>query len=410
MREVLGVFILLCLVWFHYRATEGSFLKSFYLPAIFIKLCAGVGVGLLYTYYYNGGDTWNYFNQAMFFSKIAFSSMANFSALFVQSKYELIDGFAFINQPRAALMVKVVAIVNVLTNSNYWLTSLYFSFFSFVGVYKFSAWVVHKFEYGKVAALMLFLWPSFVFWSSGLLKETIAVGLIFWIVPTFFEWQELKSAKKLLKVLVGLYLLFLIKYYFAVVLFVVLLLYTIASSLNLSSKSLLHQIAIWVIMLIVGLGLGGLVHPNLNFENILGVMIQNNHSFIAISSPQNIIIFYETSRDWLWFLINMPKALFSSLFLPLTFGRGTLSIFASLENWALIALVIRGVLTIKFSELRSSTILLLASFSYIFILAVFLALSTPNLGTLSRYKVAFIPIVLVLVIIANKFNYFDERK
>ncbi len=410
MLEILGIIIVLVLVWLHHKSMVESFLKPFYIPFLLLKLAAGVGVGLLYTHYYSGGDTWSYFNQAKLFAEVGFSNSSNFINLFIKSNYELVEGFGYVNQPRAALMVKLVAIINLLSNSNYWISTLYFSFFSFIGIYKFSIWVVTKFEHGKVAALTFFVWPSFVFWSSGILKEALAVGLIFWIIPTFFNLMESKSVKKGLTVLIGLYLLFLIKYYFAAVLFVILLLYSVAVATKLQTKPLFLQISGWILMLVLGLFLGRFLHPNLRIENIAGVIIENYNAFSSISTAQSLIQFRETPNQWLWLVINTPKALLASLFLPLTFGNGLLFFIASLENWMLVALVIRGMFLIKFFKLKNNSILLLSSFSYIIILAVFLALSTPNLGTLSRYKVAFIPIVLVLAFLANRFSYFESKK
>jgi len=410
MRETLGILILLFLVWLHYRSVEEPFLKPFYIPTLVLKLISGVGVGLLYTYYYSGGDTWNYFNQAKLFAEVGFSSFSNFLDLFFRSNYTLIEGFVYVNQPRAALMVKLVAIINLLSNCNYWISSLYFSFFSFIGIYKFATWVAAKFEFGKVAALFLFVWPSFVFWSSGVLKEALAVGLIFWIIPTFFEVQQTKSVKKIVTVLLGLCFLFLIKYYFAVVLIVTLLLYSVSLVIKLEKKSPLQQILTWFLMGIIGFGLGGLLHPNLRLENIVGVIIENSAAFSSISSPQSLIAFAEAEQDWVWVLINSPKALIAGLFFPIVSGRSLMILLASIENCILIILMVRGMFLLKLSTIRKNLMLIIASMSYIAILAVFLSLSTPNLGTLSRYKVSFMPIVLVLVFLANRFNYFLSKK
>ena len=131
MLELIGTILLFYLIWIHYKNIAEGSLKRFYLGALALKILAGISVGLTYQYYYAGGDTWNYFYQALQFSKVAFFSWSNFIGLFFGSKYELIDGFAYVNQPRAALMVKLVTIVNLVTHSNYWLTSAYFSFFSF---------------------------------------------------------------------------------------------------------------------------------------------------------------------------------------------------------------------------------------------------------------------------------------
>ncbi len=412
MLELLGIILLLFFVWLHYKNVESGSLKRFYFGALALKIFAGIGVGLIYQYYYTGGDTWNYFYQAEQFNKVAFLSWNNFGDLFISSKYELIEGFAYVNQPRAALMVKLVAIVNLITSSNYWITSAYFSFFSFMGVWAFSTWVYNSFKYGKVAAVALFIWPSFVFWSSGILKESVAVGLLFGIIANCFKMLESKSVSKLISLIIAVYLLFLIKYYFAVVLFVILAVYGIIALTKLHKKSILWQTAAWILMLFTGMVLGGFLHPNLEPLAILGVVITNNQAFVKLSNSHSLVQFINTSTEWIWLLINAPKALFAGLFLPLGFTNSSIVYsISALENWILLILFVRGLLLIKLENLKLNFNLLLASISYIIMLAIFLTLSTPNLGTLARYKIAFIPVFLVLVLMMNKFRgtkYFRE--
>lgn len=256
MRELIGIILLMFFVWLHNRRIYQEEIKYYYFPALILKILAGISVGLLYKYYYTGGDTWNYFYQAEIFGKIALHDWSNFSNLVFHSKYQLIDGFAYINQPRAALMVKLVFILNLITNTNYWITSAYFSFFSFIGVWTFSSWVYKSFNYGKLAALTLFVWPSFVFWSSGILKEALAVGLILWIISTFFLMMDSKSYQKVLPLLVATYFLFLIKYYFAVLVIVVLLVYVIVEMSPFHKKSYLYRTISWVLILFAGMIVG----------------------------------------------------------------------------------------------------------------------------------------------------------
>ncbi len=405
MGEVIGIVLLVISIWLHHRSVASSFIKSYYFPLLLVKLMAGISVGIVYSYYYKGGDTWNYFYQAIDFGNIAFASMANFIKLFVYNQYEMVVGFSYTYQPRAALMVKIVALVNVLSGSNYWLASLYFSFFSFVGIYKFASWLMSKFKYGEMAGLSLFIWPSFVFWSSGILKESIAVGLIFGVIAVFFESLKHKSFGKGLVVLIGLYLLFLIKYYFAVVLAIILLLYALSTFINLQRKSVFYQVIFWSVMILLGGILGGYLHPNLRLENVLGVIMENNKAFSSISSDQSIIHFMDAKLSWVWLLINTPKALFASLFLPLIPSGNIMFMLASVENVLLLGLFVRGLLVIRLKDLQQNSNILLASFNYIIILAIFLTLSTPNLGTLARYKVAFMPVVLIIVLLANRLAF-----
>jgi len=405
MEELLGGILLLLFVWLHHKKVNSAGFRKYYFPALIVKIIAGVSVGLLYRYYYTGGDTWDYFFQAEKLSNIAFQSWSNFAKLFFYSDYQLVDGFAFDNQPRAALMVKMVSLVNLITHSNYWITSAYFSFFSFVGVWAFSSWVYKTFTYGKMAVLALFIWPSFVFWSSGILKESIAVGLIFWIIANYFAMMDTKSFRKIFTLIIAIYLLFLIKYYFAIVLFVVLLVHRVVSLTSLHKKSLLQQMLAWVFLLVSGLLVGGFLHPNLEPYNILGVVIKNNMAFAKLSNVHSLVHFIDIEPEWAWLLINSPKALFAGLFMPLGFNKESLvySIY-TLENWLLVLLFLRGVMFLKLANLKHNSTLILSSIAYITMLAIFLTLSTPNLGTLSRYKVAYLPILLVVIIMANKFK------
>ena len=403
MRELLGIIILLILIWVHYTNAREEKLKSFYFYVLALKLLAGLGVGLVYKYHYGGGDTWNYFQQAELFGSTAFANWSNFKNLFFMSNYELLDGFVYFNQPRAALMVKLVAAINLITGNNYWLTSSYFSFFSFIGIWAFAAWVRRSFFYGNSASAALFIWPSFVFWSSGILKESIAVGLIFWIVAGFMEMIDSRLFKKGMSLLAAFLFLFFIKYYFAVVLLVILIVYGIVELTPLKDKKVSQQFAAWLLILSIGMLAGGYLHPNLEPMNFLNVVNSNYKAFVTVSSESSLIQFIEIPVLWKWFLVNSPLALFAGLFMPIFFSKE--SLFYSIvviENGLLIILFLRGVYMIKINELRLNANLLFASVFYVSMLAVFLSLSTPNLGTLSRYKVAYIPFFLVLMMLANK--------
>lgn len=411
MRELLGIILLSVFAWVFYKKAAQETIKKYYFLALFLKIVAGIAVGLTYKFYYLNGDTWNYFNQAVEFNHNALSSWSSFIDLYLFSKYQLVEGFSYSTQPRAALMVKLVAVVNVLSNNNYWITSAYFSFFSFLGVWTFSSWVPKSFNYGKAAALVLFVWPSFVFWSSGILKESVAVGVIFWVIGTFFRIQESGKFRKIPVLVIALYFLFLIKYYFSIVLSVVLILYYITNYIKLNEKSLWKQLLIWCFVLITGFLIGGLLHPNLRMDSILAVIIGNSEAFIAKSNPMNAIHFFSISNDWMWLVINSPKALIAALFMPLSInGNSLMYSLSSIENWLLLILFLRGLYLLKLEQIKSNLNLLIASVSYIGMLAVFLALSTPNYGTLARYKVAYIPVVLVLVLLANRVKIFTGKE
>jgi hypothetical protein len=404
MNELLGILVLIIAVWLHQRYVGKGLIANFYWLVLFVKICAGLMLGWVYQHYYEGGDTWNYFVQAKLLSNFAFDSWENFQTIFWQNNYQLIAEFSYLNQPRAALMVKMVAVVNLLTGVNYNITSAYFSFFSFAGLWSFAAWVSKKFDYGKIAAIAVCFWPSVVFWSSGLLKESVALGLILWTISTYYKMIESSKFSKAVLIAIALYVLFLIKYYFASVLLVVLLIDSVMRITSFYERKYYIQVGAWIALLTVGMFSAGFLHYNLEPLRVIEVIRKNNEAFMELSSSNSLVHFYSTSSNYIWVVTNAPKALFAGLFLPLGIPKnGVFYSLAILENWLLLALFIRGVYLLTIKELKQQLFILIPSAVYIGMLAVFLALSTPNLGTLSRYRVAYIPIFISLIFLSNKF-------
>jgi hypothetical protein len=100
-------------------------------------------------------------------------------------------------------------------------------------------------------------------------------------------------------------------------------------------------------------------------------------------------------------LVNAPQAFFASLFRPMPWEADVpFKIAASVENVVLLLLTLAALTKIPYAVGSRHRFLLFSTMVYITLLAVFLALSSPNLGTLVRYRVGFLPF-FVLIITAN---------
>jgi hypothetical protein len=53
-------FILLLAVWLRTKMTD-SVTRRYFLPGLFVKITGAVALGLIYQFYYGGGDTFNFF-------------------------------------------------------------------------------------------------------------------------------------------------------------------------------------------------------------------------------------------------------------------------------------------------------------------------------------------------------------
>jgi hypothetical protein len=145
-----------------------------------------------------------------------------------------------------------------------------------------------------------------------------------------------------------------------------------------------------------------LVHPNLHPRVFLEVIVANYEDFVDSSSPEGVI-FYESLEPTVTSVIsNAPKALFSGLFRPLLWEAHTIvQMMDAIEN--AIILTITFFALARINQLPSSPhrLLIGSILLYCLTLCVFLAMSTPNFGSLSRYRVGYMPFYVLLITLNN---------
>jgi hypothetical protein len=351
-----------------------------YWSAFAARLSAGILLGLFYQYYYNGqGDTFVFFEDAIQFVKGNFGEVTS--------------------EPRSLFFIYVVAGINQLTGNNYWITSLWFSLFVFLSSYRLVVQLDHFYPALRMPAraALLFL-PSVLFWSSGVIKESLAFGAVIILVFYFvgFINSERITAKSVVEIALALILLLNLKYYWAAV-----LLPSMITALIVKKISPSKFLAVWYAGVFILLCLAvSFTHPNFYLSRFLSVIVDNNHTYAG----ENIIHYYDLSPGLLSILINSPLALFSGLFRPLLEFSSMPAILASLENVTILSLFIWKIIfasrpyRLRSGEPGRNRVIVIAVLTYIIVLCIFLALSTPNLGTLSRYRVGFLSFFVLLIL------------
>ncbi|HAO47435.1 MAG TPA: hypothetical protein PLZ45_06215, partial [Ferruginibacter sp.] len=168
------------------------------------------------------------------------------------------------------MVARVVAIVSFFSFGKYLITNLFFSMIAFSGV-----WRLYRFFYEqyphlhKQFAIAILYLPTFVFWSSGILKDPLCISSLGWI--TYALYEVFYKKKDLIKNLVILsffgFLLAVLKIYILISYVPFFMLYLILKNVNLLKNSLLK----WSLglILITGSVLAGQRVMN-NFKEELG--------------------------------------------------------------------------------------------------------------------------------------------
>lgn len=391
-----GIVLLVIALWLWKRDT--SVLHKFYWPALIVKCVAGISLGIIYSTYYDTSDTFAFFQLAVDQADLARNDLSSyFNFLFSEQ-----EGY-FLGEHRTIFYTKITSVLALLTGNNYWITSIYFSVLSFFAAWYLSNTIARLFPEYKIAACIAFLFfPSVVFWSSGVIKESLAMAAMFFLTTLFLKlWvkERISILLILLSVVCGI-IVFNLKYYYLAVFIPVAVSALVARALNekLDIESSLKQFLLMAGVLICGFLAITFLHPNFSPSRILEVVAFNNKVFMDVCAPDDVIHFYNLEPTWASMLINAPWAFISGLFRPFVWEANTIFKFITgVENLVLLILTIFAIPYLKRIMHSPHRLLILAVILYCAVLSIFLALSTPNFGTLARYGVAYLPFVVLLV-------------
>ncbi len=380
--------------------------ERLYWPALSFKVAMALSVGLVYGFYYPGHDTWTYFKDAEQLANLAKNDFAIYSKAMFDSDANMASYHIISNTEwRSVFFVKVLSVFCLFTNNNYWICAAWLAMISF-----FASWNIHKVicdwkpHTGFASALAFLFFPSVSFWGSGLEKETLALGGLLFVSASLIEFWHGKKLNfmKWILIFISLLLIWKLRYFWlGVYLLVIIPTLIVIYLLRKKVSTYVSTLIVIGIFMLVFFGLPYL-HPNFSSDLFLGILVTNNQQFTTISNPNNIIRFYQLKPEWSSVIINSPWALASGLFRPFIWeAPGLLGFFASIENAFLLVMTLFSLPSLKKALGSKDSILLVSTIIYISVLCIFLTLSTPNFGSLSRYRIGFLPFFVFIICISN---------
>ena len=372
---------------------------------------AGIGLGVLYKYIYGYGDTLGFDADTIKlvthikahpsdYLRILFLSKSEYSQ-FITDYYPRFSG--------TYLLLKIFTFLYLLTNNSYWISSIYCSFFSFLGMWSLANILVKTFPKTEWEATIAFLsFPSVIFWSSGLMKESIVEGSLGFVLAIvlgkFRNHIQLKWFHFVLAPIL-FYWIFKIKFYYFVVLIPVLVIGIFWSKTEHIKWQI--KLAIATAFLILTGFVFSKSNKLLNPDKVTKVMIMNhndNYGFCFERASggnlngKGIIMFQHFNNSIASFSYNLPNAWISSIFRPLPTEAGNafqlIISFGNLFIFCLSLICIQKLMLAK-TNWKIEAIMAIAFASF---LGICMAFTSPNMGTLARYKVGYMPFVIYLVL------------
>jgi hypothetical protein len=309
--------------------------------------------------------------------------------------------------PTEYFVVRVAGFFAIFSFCTYAVIGLMFAGLSFTGIWAMYMTFVRIFPlaYQKLALACFFL-PSFFFWGSGLMKDSLCVGALGWVFYGFYYAAIEKKNIIFSAILGGLgaYVLISVKIYILLSILPPALLWIFnENSSRIRSAGL--RILVKPIFFVFGLiaayvGATNLTAGDERYDvDKIGERTKINSTYltsqVATGSAYNIGTFDGSIAS----MIKVaPQAVIVSLFRPFLFeARNPVMLLSALEATLFLYLTVSlfyktGV--IKSLKLISSQPILTFCFIFSIVLAIGVGTNSGNFGTLVRYKIPIMPFYL----------------
>ncbi|MGY8954265.1 MAG: hypothetical protein ACKVJP_12965, partial [Flavobacteriales bacterium] len=198
---------------YHYNIKQNPYYK-YYLYGLSAKLFGGIAFGLIYAYYYEyTGDTFTYYKDIQLITSYLYDEpLAVFKTIFQEvdtfneDTYHITNQINFFRGADTFMVIRICTLLNFIAFDTYLGSTVILSYLSFLGVWK--LFVLFQDYYPEIRyklAIATLYFPSVVFWGSGILKDSIVIGCMGFILYylnelilkgklSFFSWFILISS------------------------------------------------------------------------------------------------------------------------------------------------------------------------------------------------------------------------
>ena len=402
-------------------------LRAYHKYAFWIKVFACFSYSIFVLYIVKGGDTMDlYYPEGLNMFRRILNGANSYDLLL--GPVDNIDPntlanpnqMGYLRDPSNLFTIRFTAILCFLSFGKFLVVNLFYAMIAFTGIWKLYRFFAEQFpDMRKPFAFAILLLPTFTFWSSGILKDPLAVSALGWF--TFALFQLAVEKKNLIRNLLIIIITF---YVFSVIKIYIIIAYLPAFSIFLLLKNAqLLKNPVFKFMLIVGF----IIISVISFSAI-ATRMQNAIADYAgedivegISEYQQTYKKKQQSSEGAYFSLGVefdgtvgsllkvaPMAVIATLYRPFLWeSRNISTLLSSLESLFMMLFtlyVIFKVGLIRFIRTIIKKPIVLYCYFFSISFALFVGATTLNFGTLVRYKIPCMPFYVISLFMILYFN------
>ncbi len=388
-------------------------IRKYFIPGLSVKIIGAITVGLIYQFYYGGGDTFTYFTYGSRYIWEAFrdSPILGIKLVLAGEEYAS-DTFQYASKIytygdlSSYFVVRVAGVLDILTFHTYSATAVLFAVLSFSGLWalNYVFYTLYPEQHFGLAIAILFI-PSVFFWGSGILKDTITIGALGW--STFAVYYLFIKKKNLvlsaILLLLSFYTIYVVKIYILLCFIPAAILWIFYLRISRVKNIVLKILVAPAILSIAGvIGYYAILkvgedNPRYDIENLANTAKITAEWIHYVSEREGGSAYTLGDFDYspVGMIRKFPLAVWVTLYRPFLWeAHNIVMLLSALESFALLVFtvyVFYRVGFIKTFRIISLKPFLIFCFIFSIVFAFAVGVSTYNFGTLVRYKIPMYP-------------------
>ena len=419
------IFLFYVLFFFRRKRYNTPELKKYHYRGFWIKVFSTFAFCMFVLYISPGDTTGLYYPEGYNIYKLILKDPDNIKLIFSSGKdfdeALLVDNWnsGYFSEESNFMVTRIVALLCFITYGKFMAINLIFSMISFSGV-----WRLYRFFYEqypdlhKQFAIAILYFPTFVFWSSGILKDPICTGAIGWITYSIYNmfYKGHNMFRNVAMILLFSWLLIVLKIYILVSYLPFFILFLLLKNVNLIKNKFVKVLLVcsfFIGSIFSFISIAGSMQKALGNYASLGIgksilNYQMNYVNQQDNVESNFSLGVEFDGSARSLLRMSPAAIVATLFRPFLWESKKLStLLSSLESLLLMLFTFYVLFRVgikKFFLTIFDKPIILYCFFFSIIFALFVGATTLNFGTLVRYKIPAIPFYVISMFLILYFN------
>lgn len=438
--DIVFLIFILAIVYIYAKAVSTRKIKTepyykYFTNALIIKVFAGVVFAAITMMFYPG-DTFEYFKTINSINKLLLQEPSKYVDILLQGpKPEFWSYFTpetgypayyMWRDPNTVLVSRIFSPFMLLTSGSFIISTVLAAIIGFTGLWKLYLVFCNLYPgLEKKFAYAILYFPSVLFWSSGILKDTLTIAAVGWIVYSFYNFAILRKIKikYILVIIIASFLIINIKAYIFAALVPGLLVWLFFKQLSNIKSGFIKFIVSPFLIIAVLFGFTLIMN---SVSDDMGAYGDVNQAIEKAQITQQDLIrseqygenYYDIGKfeaTPMGILKKAPISIISGVFRPFIWeAKNPFVLLAALEGSFLIGFLLFIIFKtglIQFFRNIFKDPMLIFAFSFIIIFGFGVGLASANFGALVRYKIPLLPLFVAgLIVLAQKFKTKKSQK